>query len=355
MEVKEIAGEVVETAMMDSAVKDLNTEPHIIVPPEPLLASSFRETIPESQWVFFRRKKAIESTSDERTVKIGNQGFRVMESDYIGSVGDLWKPCFPGSYPVEQELLRLEGMNPHGPWYLPVYLNETPKSFRANYIDDEKLSRFIGKFVDTDRVRAIENDLRSLRRIVWQIHDAQKPQRMFIFVDYQNLYKSIQENEVEASLETIVDLVCSFGAPIRRQETFQDESLVYIFDFFNHAFIDLYTSWQNKGYNFVRVQSKSRSFNPTDDVIIERARKELHRLKNHIDVFCVISGDRIFHQVITEARILGKKTMVAAFSNAMSRDLYVASHMYCDLDFWLVREPRETRLATYNLVTGESA
>src|SRR3989344_6069525 len=357
-----------ETGETTAELSNMDHEPSVITPgtskdndthlpvcalPVQFLAPPAFEILPESRWIFFRRRKGSEAfTEEERMIKVGVQGFRVVESDYIGSISGQWKPCYPGTYPVEQELRRLEGINPCGPWYIPVYVTETPRSFRANLIDDEKLMRFVGKYIETDRVRAIESDMHLLRRIVYQIRDAQKPQRMLILVDYQNLYKSIQENDVQASLETVVDLVCQYGAPIRRQETFQDESLVYIFDFFYLGFIDLYTAWQSKGYNFVRVESKVRGINPTDNVIIERARQELRRLKDHIDTFCVISGDRAFHEIISEARILGKKTMVAAFSNAMSRDLYVASNMYCDLDFWLIRNQREIEMTSYSFPTS---
>lgn len=308
---------------------------------------------PQSRWVFFRKKSSAEAIPPEQGLLklIGTTQFQVWNSSFYGMLSDgaSTKPVYPSTYAIEQELLNYEKADPRGPWYLPVFITETPFAFRAYAIDDSQLNLLRGKWVPESDYLALKREVSDIRSIVMRLHEeCHEPvaQKVLIFIDYQNLYRSLKEHAIDWMIEDVIEILCRWGAPVRRKETLDDgESLVYIFDFFHSGFVDLYTAWKMKKYNFIEVTPGPSGTNPTDRVIIETAKTELQRLKDKIDAFCIVSGDKIFHEILTEARLMGKKTIVAAFPDSTARELYIVSDLYCNLSFFADRVEESSALA----------
>lgn len=295
---------------------------------------------PKFRYVFFRRQP--NEDGETGFAKIGTQSFRIPRSKYWGTVADgsSQKPVFPSSYIVEEKIAQLEKKDSEGPWYLPVFVQETVGALKAYAIHDEEYNIWQGKWCAKSEQARLEKECRDLKRKVDEIYTKQVSQRVAIFIDYQNFYKTLKERnfllgtEVEFKVEDVVDAVCRWPSPLRMTEKLGDETLVFLFDYFHPGFMDLYTAWQFKGYQFIRIEPARDGTNPTDLVIFGKAISEIERLKDSIDVFCVVSGDKRFHEVLSHARSLGIKTLVASFAHNTAKQLYIVADYFCDLDLF---------------------
>jgi len=304
-----------------------------------------KTSVPEivSEWVSFRvnpRPRNIEGG-----VKIGTDvvgGEVVHSSKYIGTFYYGKQGfVFPYSYIVERELEKMEGKDSNGPWPLPVFVREARNAYQAYAIDDKKLDLQRGRTFDEDKIMALEARVFMMNKMYQRLTKSVTPERIVICIDYQYFSKSIREEEKTASIEDLIELICQWGAVRRREETVRGKKRVYIVDFYNPQFSDLYEIWKNRGYQLVQKDTyrappeNGAIINPTDSVIIETSLKELNELGNEVDVFCLVSGDKHFHNLIREIREKGKKVIIASFKRNTNRDIYVAANYFIDLSLHL--------------------
>lgn len=309
---------------------------------------------PDSRWVLFRRKRIppkLIARQDEQEIDIGikeaavigTQFYRRVRSKYVGfflEEGDRpgSKRVYPVSESVEGELEKLEKQNPLGPWLLPVFVYEKD-NFRAYQLDAEMYFPLREQQNWSDRVPLIEK-IAKLEREVNRLKKQRLPERTMIVVDYQNLSNALNDRKVRLNLDDIIDIICLHANEgVRRtiwlvnDQGQRVESLVYVFDFRIPFHADLYDAWTNRGFKFIEVEPIESGENPTDDVILETARKNLEKYKDTIDTFCLVSGDRAFLPLLHRARALGKETMVAQYTGVTAQALYVASTLpFCDLE-----------------------
>lgn len=223
--------------------------------------------------------------------------------------------------------------------------------YHAYAINDDEYLSSRGLLAPKSRVDDIDGRLRRLEDNYKRLFEASVSERVMIIVDYQYLSRSLLEHGFEIDLEAIVELICRFGAVKRRAEKLEEfpssvsRSLVYIFDFFNRDFSDLYAIWKRRGFNFIEVsnldEDRGSRENPTDRVIIEHSRAELESLNDRVDTVCIVSGDHGFYEIIAHARSLGKKSMVASFPRSTSDWFMYAPDMHVNLEYFLRQKSQE--------------
>lgn len=291
-----------------------------------------------SMWVSFRvnpRPRVFEGGVKIGTKEIGGEVVRT--SRYIGTFcSGKFGFVFPYSYLVEQEIEKREKLNPDGPWILPVFVKESRNAFQAYAIDDVTLAQERGELIGRDVFQTLEARVYIISKLLLRIQSGISAERIMIVIDFPYLYKSIQEEKITSSdIDDIIELICKWGVPIRRDETILGEKRVYIIDFYNPEFVDLYETWKNRGYKFIPVYPDESGVNPTDKVIIDTSLAEIDRIKEEVDAFCLVSGDRHFHDVVRDIRQMGKKVMIASFHRNTAKEMYIIADYYCDLSFCL--------------------
>lgn len=297
-----------------------------------------------SEWVSFRvnpRPRNIEGGAKIGTDVVG--GEVVHNSRYIGTFYSGRQGfVFPYSYIVEYELEKQEKKSPDGPWVMPIFAKESRNSFQAYAIDDRKLDLQKGDDpCDKNKLRTLEAQVFVIHRMYQRIINRAVAEKIIIVIDYQYFSKSIREEGKTAGLDELVDLICWWGAVVRRDENIGGIKRVHIVDFFNPMFSDLYESWKSRGFQPVQVEDyrapleNSIIENPTDKIIIETSLREVEALHDDVDTFCLVSGDRHFHNLIRDIRGKGKKVLVASFKRNTTRDMYVAANLYIDLSVHL--------------------
>lgn len=299
-----------------------------------------------SEWVSFRvnpRPRNIEGGVKIGTDVVGGEvvhNSRYIGTFYFGRQGVV----FPYLYVIEKEIEKLEEKYPDGPWVLPVFVKIARNAYQAYAIDDERLALEKGIIFDRDRkdrLEAVEARVYVLYKMYKRITSSVVSEKIVIAIDYQYFSKSIREEGKNAGLEDLIELICDWGVMKRRNEVIFGKKRIYVFDFFNPQFSDLYEIWKNRGYMPIHYESYKSPpengviDNPTDKVIIETSLKEIEELKDEIDAFCLVSGDKHFHNLIRDIREQGKRVIVAAFKRNTSRDIYIAANNFIDLSIHL--------------------
>jgi len=300
-----------------------------------------------SEWITFRvnPRSAHERVPTTVRTRIGLKelsGESFNNSRYLGNFTDgRTGIVFPASYQVEEHLRSMEEKSPEKPWILPVFIRPVEsqgphKIFRAYLPDEWRLARHEGRYVSRDRFAEVEGKLHQLERRVERLSEGVAPEKVLIVIDYQNVYKGLQELGIRADVEDIVNLICRLGGPTRLDETYDKDKLVYIVDFFNPDFMNQYTSWENRGYHFERVECSQDDIrngnNPTDQIVINVAQRELEKHRAHLDAFCLVSGDGHFHDLIRSVREMGLKALVASASQITNENLYIAANLFIELE-----------------------